>query len=379
VPYNEAYRATSAEQLLLNIVRLRYAESPEFMDLSNITSQFEVTGRGAYSGGLDGMGPGKTNLGTGEMFFRDAPTLSYEPKMGREFGRSLATPLTAELIRLVLGTTNFAPFMLLAVNDANDVPNAPRATLLIPDAPADNFEFREILGLIAAVYQRDGIELSIDTIEVPTSDAIPSGNIRGQNLVEAVRAGYVYRAQGDERLILKQRQKSLALRIRRHEAHSFEMIELARRLRLTPGLDSYRMRSELLDDQEDAFAALPNPLGEDTIYLNMRSTLEILTFVAKGVCVPPRHAATGEAPMIRDEVGRPFDWTAVTAGIFRVCSGPKRPRNAEVAVRYRDHWFWIDRADVASRATLTTLELIISLQESSDEEAGPLLTLPVGG
>jgi hypothetical protein len=83
--------------------------------------------------------------------------------------------------------------------------------------------------------------------------------------------------------------------------------------------------------------------------------------------------------MIRDEVGRPFDWTAVTAGIFRVCSGPKRPRNAEVAVRYRDHWFWIDRADVASRATLTTLELIISLQESSDEEAGPLLTLPVGG
>jgi hypothetical protein len=69
----------------------------------------------------------------------------------------------------------------------------------------------------------------------------------------------------------------------------------------------------------------------------------------------------------------------VTAGLFFVRSGSKRPREAEVAVRYRDHWFWIERKDVASRATLATLELLLSLQESSEEEAGPLLTLPVGG
>src|SRR5262245_62849651 len=49
--YNEAFRATNDEQLLTNIVRLRYADSPVFIDLPNITSQFEMAARGTYEGG----------------------------------------------------------------------------------------------------------------------------------------------------------------------------------------------------------------------------------------------------------------------------------------------------------------------------------------
>ena len=49
--YNEVVRDTNDQQLLINIVRLRYADSPVFIDLPNITSQFEVSGRGNYLGG----------------------------------------------------------------------------------------------------------------------------------------------------------------------------------------------------------------------------------------------------------------------------------------------------------------------------------------
>ena len=49
--YNEVVRDTNDEQLLINIVRLRYADSPVFIDLPNITSQFEVAGGGNYLGG----------------------------------------------------------------------------------------------------------------------------------------------------------------------------------------------------------------------------------------------------------------------------------------------------------------------------------------
>jgi hypothetical protein len=49
--YNEVIRDTNDEQLLMNIVRLRYADSPVFIDLPSITSQFEVSGRGNYLGG----------------------------------------------------------------------------------------------------------------------------------------------------------------------------------------------------------------------------------------------------------------------------------------------------------------------------------------
>lgn len=380
IRYNEAYRTTNAEQTLLNIVRLRYADSPEFIDLPSITSQFEASASGTYSGGFDGQGPGRTSLGSGGVLFHDAPTLSFQPKKGKPFGRALALPLTPELIRLVLGATKLGPFLLLAVNDVNDVPNAPEATALIPTTTADNQAFREVIDLLTALYQRDGVELAIDTVEVSTSDPIPTVNVRGQNLIEAARADYVFRSQGSsERLTLKHRQKALALKVRPRELGSFEIQELARRLNLTPGLNAYRIRSELLDNDEDDFETLPSPLGEDTIFLNMRSTLEIMTFLSKGVCVPAKHVDSGEAPTLRDASGLPFNWTHVTAGLFAVQSGRKRPRDAEVSVHYRGHWFWIDRRDAVSRAALTTLELLLSLQESDEKEAGPLLTLPVGG
>src|SRR3954464_8992647 len=48
--YNEVVRDTNDEQLLINIVRLRYADSPVFIDLPNITSQFELSGGGSYAG-----------------------------------------------------------------------------------------------------------------------------------------------------------------------------------------------------------------------------------------------------------------------------------------------------------------------------------------
>ena len=48
--YNEVVRDTNDEQLLINIVRLRYADSPVFIDLPSITSQFEIAGGGSYAG-----------------------------------------------------------------------------------------------------------------------------------------------------------------------------------------------------------------------------------------------------------------------------------------------------------------------------------------
>ena len=77
--FNEVMRDTNDEQLLMNIVRLRYADSPVFVDLPSITSQFEVAGRGNFLGGYGNQTPGPTSLGFGDMGMRDTPTLSYHP------------------------------------------------------------------------------------------------------------------------------------------------------------------------------------------------------------------------------------------------------------------------------------------------------------
>ena len=376
--YNEVVRDTNDEQLLINIVRLRYADSPVFIDLPSITSQFEVAGRSNFNGGYGNQYKGRTSLGFGDFSIRDTPTLSYHPREGREIAKALLTPLSADLFSVVNAGADIEQLLLLTVNDMNDVPNAPRATNLVPKVPDDNTQFLRGIRLLTALREREATELGLGTNEETegASDAIPAGLVLGRDLLNAAKDGYVYRTKGEGKLTVMKREKELFLRIRPAFVHSAEMEEVARIFRLRPGLSKYRIKSEL---HEEVNNSLPKPLGDDTIYLNMRSVLQIMTFLSKGVCVPQEHVQAGIAPVTPGPDGRPFDWTDVTAGNFFVRSQKHRPRDSEVAVPYRGYWFYIASNDVNSRAMLAILEILFSLQESDGKTAGPLLTLPVGG
>src|SRR5437764_4809385 len=153
--YNEVVRDTNDEQLLINIVRLRYADSPIFIDLPNITSQFEVAGRGNYLGGYGNQTPRRASLGYGELSFRDSPTLSYHPREGREIAKALLTPLSADLFIVVNAGADIEQLLLLTVSDINDIPNAPAATNLTPKVPGDNERFRRGIQILASLRQRD--------------------------------------------------------------------------------------------------------------------------------------------------------------------------------------------------------------------------------
>ena len=163
--YNEVVRDTNDEQLLINIVRLRYADSPVFIDLPNITSQFEMAGRGNYLGGYGNQTPGRASLGFGELSLRDTPTLSYHPREGREIAKALLTPLSADLFIVVNAGANLEQLLLMTINDINDVPNAPRATTLVPRVPDDNAIFLRGIRLLASLRDRDATELAFGTDE----------------------------------------------------------------------------------------------------------------------------------------------------------------------------------------------------------------------
>jgi hypothetical protein len=375
IRYNEVVRDTNDQQLLMNIVRLRYADSPVFIDLPTITSQFELA-----AGGSDpGPGGAQTNFGIAGMTGRDTPTLSYHPREGREIAKALLTPLSADLFSVVNAGADIEQLLLLTINDMNDVPNAPRATNLTPRVPDDNTQFVRGIRILESLREREATELAVGTNEEreDTSDPIASDSLGGRDVIDAAREGYVFRSEVDGRARLLKRQRDLFLKIRPAYVRSPEMEEVARIFDLTPGLSRYRIKSEL---NEEAAADSGGPLPiKDTIYLNMRSVLQIMTFLSKGVCVPEEHVRSRIAPMTPGPDGRPFDWTRVTAGNFFVASQKHRPHDAEVAVQYRGYWFSIASNDVNSRAMLAILELLFALQESDGRAVGPMLTLPLGG
>jgi hypothetical protein len=381
--YNEVVRDTNDEQLLINIVRLRYADSPVFIDLPNITSQFEMSGSAGYLGGYGNQFKGgTTSLGNGSMSLRDTPTLSYHPREGREIAKSLLTPLSADLFIVVNAGADIEQLLLLATNDINDVPNAPRSTTLTPKVADDNTLFLRGIRLLQSLRERDGTELAFGTNEETdgASDPIPESAVGGRDLLNAAHDGYVFRTRGkgEERMTLLKREKDLVLKIRPQFINSPEMQEIERIFHLVPGQNMYKIKSELT---EEAYQRrnVPNPLGSDTIYMNLRSVLQIMTFLSKGVCVPDEHVIGGVVPVTPGPDGEVFDWTQVTAGNFTVHVQKHRPRGAEVAVPYRGYWFYIASDDVKSRAVLAILEVFFALQESGDKPTGPLLTLPLGG
>lgn len=378
--YNEAVRATNDEQLLMNIVRLRYADSPVFVDLPSITSQFEVSAGGHFLGGRGNQFPGFANLGFGELTARDSPTLSFRPREGKDVSRILLTPLSAELFSVVNAGANFEQLMLTTIDDMNDVPNAPQAALMVPKVPDGNEEFLRGIRLLSDLYERGAVELKLGSEEedVSASDPIVTSTLGGQDILNAAKEGYVYRQRGEGEYTLHKREKGLVLKIRPDYINSPEMREIERTYRLRPGQAGYRVRSDLAENALEA----PKPIDEggDTIYLHMRSILQILIFLSKGVCVPEEHVSRNIAPNTRGTDGQIYNWTRVMAGNFFVHASKHRPHDPEVAIPYRGYWFYIPRDDVNSRSILAIIEILVSLEDSESRVVGgPLLTIPVGG
>ena len=101
--YNEAVKTTTEQQLLLNIVRLRYIDTPSSLSITTIADQQEIVAGlkaipfftadavGNSFGGFRG-----SVLPQAELSGANRPTLSYTPLDDTEFTRRLFTPLTLE-------------------------------------------------------------------------------------------------------------------------------------------------------------------------------------------------------------------------------------------------------------------------------------------
>ena len=84
-------------QMLLNVVKLRYADAPVFLDVASVITQ---TGSRAQSGvsGSWWQNPCKFPLLRPQMLpprglYGERPTVTYSPLSGEKFARSLMTPI----------------------------------------------------------------------------------------------------------------------------------------------------------------------------------------------------------------------------------------------------------------------------------------------
>lgn len=373
--YNQSFSHTSSQELLLNLVRMRYGEVPTFLDLPNINSVTEARVDGTGGQFEDNVTQG---LFGGVFGLRDEPTLAYQPRSGDNLAESMIEAFTAELLLDVPPGADTRAFLLAFVDSINGVRNCPTATSAASRVLQPNDEFRYAVDLFIGLQSRGAVKVRVGKQGQQAHEAMPVDAASGEDVVLAAKQGFVYQVADDQvRLIEKQR--LVALAIQPHEMQAADLEELVRLFRLEPGRSAYRIKSQEnneIDLGSDEAIVGPSQAPTDTITMNVRSGYQVLAFLSKGVDVPEVHVRRGTVHLFKGLDGRPFDGRQLTKGLFQVCVQRHRPLRSDLAVHYRGYWFYIPESDVQSRATLSQVKLAIDLQSQAGN-AGPVLTLPL--
>ena len=328
--YNQVLAQTDDEEVLLNLVRLRYADNPVFLDVASVSTSF------TWNQGLQAEGfkfePNSTDdrVGVrGNLDYTERPTITYTPLGGADFVRNVLTPVELDSL-LLLSRSGWSIERLLRVmaNRMSGIDNAREASGPTPgEAPkfADFVRAAKIMrelqraGLLTFGYRKVG-EKTVPAMRIEP-EALGSDQLRALSTLIGL--------QPDKRIIT---------------------------------LDSAARR--------------PRP---DAIGIELRSLVGIMFFLSHGVDVPERDIAAGRVTATKADSGELFDWHLVVGDLLDIKSQDEPPVKAAVAVEYRGSWFYIDDTDIESKYTFMLLGQLSALQAGTIERAGPLLTLPVAG
>lgn len=93
--FNTSISEASNEQLLMNLIRLRYNEPPVFLKVSSVINQYtRAGGVNAGAGINNAISTGaKSAIAGANYAWSNTPTITYIPISGREFSSNLLVPL----------------------------------------------------------------------------------------------------------------------------------------------------------------------------------------------------------------------------------------------------------------------------------------------
>ena len=94
--YNRAVSQVLKEELLLNLVRRRYMEAPQFLNISSVSSNFSATTSVGAGTSVSDIGGANIWGGSvdGSVTFSDSPTITITPRQGEDMATQLHEPLS---------------------------------------------------------------------------------------------------------------------------------------------------------------------------------------------------------------------------------------------------------------------------------------------
>ncbi len=325
--YNAAIARSANEQMLLNLVRLRYSEVPVFLALNSVLTQYVWSGGAAVAGTSgEAMGfPAWTVGGSADFRYIERPTMTYTPLSGAEFAAQLIAPVNKDNV-FSLVSSGWPPDQLLrmTLQRVNEV--ASRAPGIgASDGGEKGARFERMVDLVIALANHQAIEVQ------------RNAGSAGQE------ASWLVFADG-------------------RDAATQTLVDEFKDL---TGLERARSR----------FLITTRIVGRDPgeVTIRVRSVLEMMGFLSAGVDVPPDHIEQGRAPQ-----AAPFTMQDGRGAPLHVQWHKNRPSDAFVAVPYAGLWFFVPNADHNSKQAFGLLTYLYQMQASQQQGTAPLITVPTG-
>ena len=336
--YNQAGAQSTKEQLLLNIVRLRYREPIYVLEIGSMISSYKLEANGSFSGwsnnlnelenpalmaiyGNDKHASQQRSWGA-SLGYTDSPTITYTPVQGEKFANRMMTAIPQTTVfELCESGWGMDQLLECCVQRINGIPNVSIAGVRDSTRPQDP-RFKRVATLLRALQDAG---LLVFAVETP-----PSGD----------KAVYL-RTAADVRGMEEDRRELKDL---------LGYAEIVTKLKLVPA---------------------PFKAGPDELAMQTRSLLGVMWALSRGVAVPSEHLERGWT----DDCAGGGESEEETRWLQVGCSVLPRS-DAFVQVWYKGHWFFIDESDASSKRTFALLDYLFSLQQTEKGPDLPVVTVP---
>jgi hypothetical protein len=323
--YIQAIATSWKQQTLMNIVKLRYSDTPVFLDVSQVIGSYQLQAGVSVGGGVNFGGPPLPNtlsLGTAGTY-TDRPTIVYTPLTGAHFLKVIMTPIPPPALFLLIESGWPADLLLqIGAQSVNGISNKKAG---VRGRGADP-EFGQLLAAIQRIQASGVVGLRTEVSKETKQEA---------TILTLGREDIAPEIQADQALV----RKLLGLR---------------------PGLREFKV---VYGSQAEA---------DDVIAIQTRSGFQIMVELGSEIDVPAQHAAERRTYPSRPEPAGP----EALQPLVRIQSGTSPPGDAFAAIKYRDFWYWIDDRDLKSKGVFTFLMVIMTLAEKDDKAPPPVVTIP---
>ena len=383
IDYNKAVEQVIQEELLLNIVRRRYYEAPQFVTISSISTSMSTSAGVSAGTGFGNQGTPTTGNVGGNFNWSDSPTVTITPRQGMEILGALTARMGVLTIAKMAQAGYRFDFLLALMTEGLTDVRGPEVGVGTDFRPGDK-EFIEVIQSVGRLIDTGQLKAGTFAWNDPYSDiTIPRDQITVENQLTAIAlgtgVGRFKSYDGGENYYFTDWHDYPAMWIDPEARTSSDgkLIIETLNLQPTPLKRVWTFAKSRVVEGTDLENVPDDPRPE--LRMQMRTFYSVLNLLAYGVNVPPkdeeeRRAFTKDLYDQAVSEGRAVD----LSDKFVVQSSGERPAHAFVAVQHRGSWFYVDDRDNVSKRLFNAVYDLFNMEIApSGGGGGPILTLPV--